>query len=97
MRESAGDLEATGETGTSERDPILSADEALDISRAVAVGNEVVHLDEFWVREGRVAARLGQAERGRALATVGDELDKRLEEFNAWYLGSPRSSVPVPP
>ncbi|HKG34166.1 MAG TPA: hypothetical protein VKB22_10555 [Gemmatimonadales bacterium] len=81
MRESAGDLEATGETGTSERDPILSADEALDISRAVAVGNEVVHLDEFWVREGRVAARPGQAERGRALATVGHELDKRLEEF----------------
>jgi hypothetical protein len=81
MRESSGDLEATDETATSEGEPILSADEVLDISRAVAVGNEVVHLDEFWVREGRVVARLGQAERGRALATVGDELDKRLEEF----------------
>lgn len=63
------------------RDPIFSASEVVDLSRAVAVGYDIVQLDEFWVQEGRVAARPGQAERARALVTVGNELAGRLKEW----------------
>jgi|SRR5215218_2116952 len=64
---------------STDREPILTANEVLDVAHATSVTTELVQLDDFWTQEARSGA--GIEARVGALKPVVERMDGLLEEF----------------